>query len=196
MEQRAEADRLDLLLAETERKAEPHREQRQSLAVAAHALLAGFDRVGEGARQSRGEEALAEIALGAPRAVEGPLERLVELLLRERLRDEPVGSAAKGFGQVVARVRARDEHDRKVRPVQAHRLEQLEPGEVGHDDVREHEADPLVDEERQRLGCARSADDLVAGRLEHVAHDLAGDGLVVDDEHAGHEARSRGSRRT
>src|SRR5207244_4539525 len=107
-----------------------------------------------------------------------------------------VGSAGEGLTEVVARVRARDEHDRQARPVQAHLFEQLEPREIGHDDVAHDEADLLVHEELERLAGGARGDGLVARGLEHVRDQLADDRVVVDDEDPAHWVTTIGRRRT
>ena len=63
-------------------------------------------------------------------------------------------------------------------------VQQLDPREAGHEDVA-HDHRDLVEELEGalgRLGC----DDLVAAALEDLDHQVADDGLVVDDQDATH----------
>ena len=197
VQQRAEADGLDLLLTEADLGREAHREPGEALGMAEHALFASFDRAGERARQCRGQQAFTEIPLAPARPVERLGQRQLELRVGERLRDEAVRAAGQRLAQVVAGGRAGDEDDRQVRPTDAHRLEQLESRAVGHEDVRDHELDALVREELQGLSRGRGADDLVARAGEHGGDHLADDGFVVDDEHLRHDASpASGSLRT
>ena len=121
VQQRAEADGLDLLLPEADLGREAHREPGEALGMAAHALFASLDRVGERARQCRRQQAFTEIPLAPARPVERPGQRQLELRVGERLCDEAVRAAGQRLAQVVAGGRAGDEDDRQVRPTDAHR---------------------------------------------------------------------------
>ena len=122
VQQRAQTDGLDFPLPEADLGSEARREPGQTLRVAAHPLRAGLDRVCERARQRRRQQALPEVALGSARSVERLRQRQLELGLGERLADEAVRAAGERLAQVVAGGRARHEHDRQVRPPDAHGL--------------------------------------------------------------------------
>ena len=64
------------------------------------------------------------------------------------------------------------------------RLEQLDPGQAGHDDVAHDDGD-FVEELERSLG-GLGADGLVAAALEDLDHQVADHRLVVDHEHAAH----------
>ena len=123
-----------------------------------HALVARFDRIGERARQRRCQQALTEISSrSGPRGRAPSATRSSSSVWVNGFVDKAVRAAGQRLAQVVARARAGDEHDRQVRPPDAHRLEQLEARAVGHEDVRDHEAECSSSAKSSRASAAVDA---------------------------------------
>ena len=137
-----------------------------------------------------------------PRAADAARERVgdrgLQLGVGERLRDEAGRAARQRLAQRVVRAGTGDEHHGQRRTARAHRLEQLEAGEAGHDHVADDEVELVVLEQRQRTLGALRAGDLVAGGLENLHHEPADHVLVVDHEDPAQRSSSssqRGRRR-
>ena len=175
---------------EPEHLGDAHGQRGEPFAVAVQVGVARLDRVRERTRERGGEQALAQLLAAPRRALERVGDRVLELGVREGLRDEAGRAARQRLAQRVVGAGAGDEDDRERRARRAYRFEQLEPGEARHDHVADDEVEVVVVEQRQRLLGALGTDDLVAGRLEDLDHELPDDVLVVDHEDAAHATSS------
>ena len=141
VEDRSEADRLDLLLGKLEQLRDPDGERREPLAMTVQVGVACLDRVGERACERRREQPLAQLLPRARGAVERVRDCRLELRVGKRLGHEAGGAARQRLAQGVVRPGAGDEHDGKGGVPRAHRFEQLEAGEARHDHVADDEVE-------------------------------------------------------
>src|SRR5688572_14956099 len=111
---------------------------------------------------------------------------------RERLLDETGSSERLSLLDVlVARVAREDEDGRVlVRAEAAQGLDQVQAAHARHVHVGDHQVHALQLGELERLVAARGLGHLVADVLEHLAHDLADRGDVVDDHYSRHRPAS------
>ena len=106
-------------------------------------------------RKAGCEQALAHVSFARPIAP-GRCDRGKELAVGERLYHEPVRSPRKRLAQGRVGAGTGDENDRKRGPDRSNLLQELEPGEAGHDDVADDEIDVGLDEQVERKLCGRS----------------------------------------
>ncbi len=115
-----------------------------------------------------------------------------ELTGVDRLTEHVGGSQAESE-QLGCRIRSSGEHDdRDVLQVLvgAYRVENVEPGDLRHIDIEEHNVGLVFRQQLERAGRVGGLDEvLVAHLLENVPQDVDDDGLVVDDHDGGFRGR-------
>ena len=194
VEDRAQADRLDLVGPQPQQLGDADGQRGEPLAVTVEGRVARLDRVGEGARERRREQPLADLVAPPVRALEGIGDRGLEVGVGERLGDEAGRAARQRLAERLVGAGARDEDDRKRGAAALHHLEQLEAREARHDHVAHDEVEVGGLEQLQRALRAFGTGRVVTGRLEYL-HDQAADHLlVVDHEDVAHPAAPLGDR--
>jgi hypothetical protein len=111
---------------------------------------------------------------------------LLQLLRLDRLRQVAVGLLPDRAQQRVGGVVSRHHHDARRLRLLAQTREHLEPVELRHPDVEQHEVEGLLAHALERLLAVHRLGDGVAGAPQLMRDQVPRRGVVVDDEDLAH----------
>ena len=191
VEDRSQADRLDLVRPQPQQLGDADGQRGEPLAVAVEVRVARLDGIGESARERRCKQPLTNLVAPPVRPLEGIGNCGLEVGVGERLGDEARRAARQRLAERLVGAGAGDEDDGKRGPAAVHRLQQFEARETGHDHVAHDEVEVGGLEQLQRALGAFGAGRVVTGRFEYLHDQAADDLLVVDYEDVAHRLPPR-----